>query len=531
MFNVKKEKNDALVKLHGWSAVFLGLLLYAVVITGTVAVLSEEILHWSVGHVKADNPTQADLDKAIAKLSPQVKPEYLEEIGVGHTSKGDLQLFFHTHRTNEAGQVEEFGTRYSLDPVTLDVLTEKSGTGAELFQTDEDSALSRFLVSVHTELHLPRPWGLLLTGILGLAMLVAAISGLIMHRALLRDMFVIRSKSRNEQLPKRDMHTVAGSWGLPFAFILAFTGSFFSFAGAFGIPAMAMVAFGGDQELLIRTVIGAPETESDTPASTASVNAIVQDAVSRTGNYPEFVSVSHYGLDNAKITVFSDAAEGDLEPIQFEYNGVSGEFVRQKPALGLVPSVGSVAFSLIGPLHFGNFAGLLSKFVWLSLGIASCYVIASGLRLWVIRRQKESQWLTFGRYVSVFIYGLPISMLMCAVAYFAMKLLSGNVNWWVPASFVISGLILLLLPLIFKNQLEKAMVKVCGALCISVVALRILTGGPFWIEAALNQQSIVVMMDILLLICAGLCFYLKPAQVAKNEPVPATDSKQEVVTQ
>src|SRR3546814_17066961 len=66
---------------------------------------------------------------------------------------------------------------------------------------------------------------LLLTGILGLAMLVAAISGLLIHRHLFKDIFTLRTRA-NPVLVDRDRHSVAGTWSLPFAFILAFTGSF-----------------------------------------------------------------------------------------------------------------------------------------------------------------------------------------------------------------------------------------------------------------------------------------------------------------
>ena len=54
----------------------------------------------------------------------------------------------------------------------------------------ETSALRQFLVDLHVQLYLPDPWGLILTGILGLMMMAAVISGVLMHRHLIRDLFV-----------------------------------------------------------------------------------------------------------------------------------------------------------------------------------------------------------------------------------------------------------------------------------------------------------------------------------------------------
>src|SRR3546814_15188411 len=42
MIHLKKEETKAMVAVHGWSGILLGLLLYAVVLTGTAAVFAEE---------------------------------------------------------------------------------------------------------------------------------------------------------------------------------------------------------------------------------------------------------------------------------------------------------------------------------------------------------------------------------------------------------------------------------------------------------------------------------------------------------
>lgn len=501
MVKLSQQETKSLVALHGWSAVLLGLLLYAVVATGAVAVLAEEIRHWSIGAVKHENPLLTDVDSIVRDLSGSVEPEFLEEVGMGASPRGNLELFFHTHRDKPNGEIEEYGVEFEVDPQTHAVLSKRQGTGLELHRTRDASALSRFLVDIHTELHLPSPWGLLLTGVLGLAMMVAAVSGFLMHRHLFTDMFVLR-RERSDMVKRRDVHTVAGTWGLPFAFILAFTGSFFSFAGSFGLPAMAMVAFGGDQEAMIRTIIGVPETESERYLESANINRILADGYQYSGNHAEFAAITHFGRDDAKVLLFMPPEEAKLDRIQLEYDGVSGEFVRQKPGIGIAPSLGSMVLSLMEPLHFGNFAGLLSRFVWVALGFAACYVILSGFTLWLQRRSENDKWLLLERFTVVFGTGLPLAMLVSAAGYFLSRSVGANANFIVPASFFGTAIACILAALVIRNGqwLKIGLLSLCAALCLAMPAIRMSTGGLFWDSALAHYNPSVVMIDWLLII-------------------------------
>ena len=140
----------------------------------------------------------------------------------------------------------------------------------------ETSALRKFLVELHVQLYLPDPWGLILTGILGLMMMAAVVSGLLMHRHLIRDLF-LAERPGGRLASVRDRHVLASSWSLPFAFLLAFTGSFFSFAGTIGFPLVASVAFGGDEEAMSATLFEPPVPEDPTPAPLASLDYILAD--------------------------------------------------------------------------------------------------------------------------------------------------------------------------------------------------------------------------------------------------------------
>lgn len=528
MLKLSQETTKKLVVIHGWSGISLGILLYAVLVTGMVAVFSEEIAHWSSGLVNTDDTlavpmdsTQTPLQGIIDELLPQVKPEYIEEVALSGNTLGHLNVFFHKHQTNAEGNIEEFGTQFEVDRNTGAVISEQTGSGLDLFSSDEDRALSRFLVSVHTELHLPRPWGLILTGILGLAMMVAAVSGLIMHRHLLKDIFTLRRGSL--VLAVKDAHTVAGSWGLPFAFVLAFTGSFFSFAGSIGLPLMAMVGFGGDQEAMFDTLIGSKAPEDATPTRGAAVDDLLRDVQQRTGAPASFLVVQHYGRADAMATVFLPVLNESLSSDPIVYSAASGDFVKVKPQVGQEPSAGASLLALMAPLHFGNFMGLVSKTIWFALGFAMCYVTVTGIDMWLARRSPESFRLLRAS-MSIITYGIPLALLGSAMAFF-LSYGSGSASFWTPTGFVIaSGLILTLAALRRDNdRLHRELAIGTAMLCVIVVALRIASGGPGWLSALSADQAIIISMDLLLLFAAaaiGSRLWLAAAEPTRVESNP-----------
>ncbi len=521
MFKLDQDNTKTLVTVHGWSGVSLGILLYAVLVTGMVAVLAEEIGHWSNGIISEANPLAASatdetpIQDIVDSLVPEVEPQYLDEVALGTTTTGALSVFFHKHRTNEDGVVEEVGTRFEVDRESGQVLDVSHGTGLQMFETDEDRALSRFLVSVHTELHLPRPWGLILTGILGLAMLVAAVSGLLMHRHLFRDMFTLRRKG-NPVLVAKDAHTVAGSWGLPFAFVLAFTGSFFSFAGSIGLPLMAMVGFGGDQEAMFEVMLGSEAPEDPTPTEPWVIDRILQHAQTELDGSPTFVVTQHFGRADAMVTVFLEPSDGALAGINLVYSGATGDFEKVKPVFGQEESVGSGLFDLMGPLHFGNFLGLFSKSIWLALGFAMCYVTITGTNMWLERRGAESfRALRF--LMAVVTYGLPVALIGSAVAFF-LTIGTGSASFWTPLGFVVASAVVLAYAAVIRNPalINRHLAYALLVGSSGTVILRVLTG-PGWIEALASGQFIIVTIDMLLLtVSAALAWQLRSASSTRD---------------
>ncbi|MFD2498358.1 PepSY-associated TM helix domain-containing protein [Rhizorhabdus histidinilytica] len=293
MIHLQKEDTKLMVAVHGWSGIILGLLLYAVVVTGMVAVFAEEIGIWSAGHVETSSAFERPIDATVRELGRRTPARYHEGADLFEIGDHDLGVFFHRHETDADGDLVARGIYYQLDRDGR-IASERHGTGEEVFGPRNDDALSSFLVDTHVRLHVPDPWGLILTGILGLAMLVAAISGLLIHRHLFKDIFTLRRKA-NPVLVDRDRHSVAGTWSLPFAFLLAFTGSFFSFFGTIGVPIVAMAAFGGDVQALNDAVFGNPAKPDTRIVGIGNLDRIAADSIRRTGEAPTFVTIENFG--------------------------------------------------------------------------------------------------------------------------------------------------------------------------------------------------------------------------------------------
>ncbi len=507
MIPLEKRETKLLILIHGWSSIVLGLLLYAVVLTGTVSVLAKEIGYWSASQPVKKVPFADPVNEIVNKLSKKVGRAYRDDVSISTNIAGNLSIFFHKHIKTSEGFSRDRGVIFEVNPQTGEILNRREGTGLELFKTDQPSALKRFLVDAHVRLYLPSPWGLLVTGVLGLVMMLAAVTGLFMHRHLLRDIFTLR-KRKTSVLEQRDKHSVAASWGLPFAFLLAFTGCFFSFATSFGIPALAMVAFGGNQAQLVRTVAGAEFTRPGRRMQTGNIDVMIKDAEARAASVATSISIEHFGRKNALVTIASKPTEGSLEGKTYQYNGLDGSFKRIMPSIGIVPSMGAKIVTIIGPLHFGNFAGILSKAIWVALGFSSCYIILSGLTLWVRRRKENAGWRVFERLIHVFGLGLPSALAVSAIAFFAF-VGSPAVLTATPLGFVVAAMFVILLSLFLSSEkLEKILWALLAITLFLLPICRYVSSDLGW-GAALEAGAItVIAIDLLFILSGIICVYI-----------------------
>ena len=501
MIKLRTRETKTLVAVHGWSGALLGLLLYAVIVTGTAAVFANEIKAWSGGLLGTSDPFARPLNALIERLEAETPEDLREDLSIRATPAGNLWAFFHVDEKVN-GVPKERGILYTIAPDGR-VIARAEGYGDEIVAADPFSALGRFYVDLHVRLHVPNPWGLILTGILGLAMLVAAVSGIMMHRHLFTDIFTLRGRGRLVGL--RDLHSVAGTWTLPHAFVLAFTGAYLSFAIAVGLPMLAKIAFQGDVREMI-TVLNGLRVVDARPAASANLDDVLSDARDRAAAPLLLVGMTNRGRADARITVFPAPKHGDLSAMRFIYDGATGALIRERPVLGTKPSMGASLLGLVAPLHFGNFAGWWSRAVWFALGAAGAYVTWSGLSLWVRRRADQRGWRALGRTTAWVGGGLPFAMAAAAAGYFISRPALTTV-FWTAAAFLIAAA-LALVPALWARHVERIpplLFGATGAVLLALPFLRFAAGGPGWNAALATGQSAVPAMDVLVVLGGVVC--------------------------
>src|SRR3546814_20834674 len=149
--------------------------------------------------------------------------------------------------------------------------------------------------------------------------------------------------------------------------------------------------------------------------------------------------MENVGRADSEITSFHNPRASDIEPVALLYNGASATFAHATPAVGARPSLGGTLTGIMGPLHFGNFAGMLSKAIWFGLGFAMCYVTFTGMRLWIVRTKDgltSLAWLE--RTLSIAGFGPPFGTIVSAAA-FMISMPLGLAVYWTTSAFLIAS--------------------------------------------------------------------------------------------
>lgn len=508
MIPLSNERRGRLLGIHGWFGVVLGLLVYVVVVTGTVAVITPEIEDWSspLG-TSASADLLPGLDGPLKELAKEVDPAFHEEVSAFRHAGGRVTVFFHTHGVRpDTGSVETTGVEFDLDPYSYAVLERREGWISDISSHDRSTALADYLAELHASLHIAPPFGVLVVGLAGFALLIAAVTGLLVHRHLLKELFTRRGRER-PRLARRDAHTVAASWMLPFALMFGFTGVYFGYYGTVGPAAVAEVATGGSRAAMSQAKVALPPRNDTGPAPIADMDVIMLDARQRSGVEPRFLIVDNWGQRNALVKVFTALQPGDVFGLNYVYDGSSGDFLFEKPSYGMVVSAGGALGDMVDWVHFGRFGGTLADAAWFGLGLLLAYASLSGILLWCSRREENNRaWHKLTRLAHGVGYGLPLSLALLPYGFFPPRAAGAAVMDSTMTAAFCTGVALAAIAtfaLRDTHSIRRLLMGLTGIALIGLPLLRILTGGPGWGTALEARLFTVLVLDAAALLGGG----------------------------
>ncbi len=386
--------------LHTWCGLWFSWLLFAVFLTGSLAVFQEAITHWMTPEHHAEEAAEAaaraaapagqgaDLGQRLAWGAAYMQKHHqgaqMWEIWPSDDKGGgDLRVYWFDANRQYADA--------ELDTATGEEMTAGHGHGAA-----RATMGGNHFVDFHYELHAGQV-GLWVIGIAAMAMLVALVSGVITHKRIFKDFFTFRA--RKGQRSWLDAHNAVAVLTLPFQFMIAYTG--IAISSLSFMPVGVWTVYGTDQAA--RTAFIADMNEAGPPALSGKPLAVpdlepfVRRGQELMGQAVRAVVVNHPGDASARIGVYGwnsdDRAHQRLSPNSgmAMFSAATGEVLQVRLPGGADGGTPSLAQAVMGGLHMVKFGGLAMKWLYFLCGLAGAAMMATGAILFMVKRRSRHQ--------------------------------------------------------------------------------------------------------------------------------------------
>lgn len=365
--------------LHTWMGLLCGWLLYFMFVTGTAGYLDTEIDRWMRPELPA-----AEYPLAARAVLPGAQA-FLETHAAGARR---WTINIPVDRNDPYLRVAWRGGKGAA-PAASGAAFLDAGSGAQLAarETGGGQALYRMHWALHYLPALASDW---LVGIATLFMLVAIVTGVVVHRRIFADFFTFRpGKGQRSWL---DAHNLAGVVSLPYQLMITYSGLVFMM---FSYMPLVVAAWYGPGDTNYRSFMDDlfPAQAQAAPALQAmplvSLDGVLADAQRRLGSAPvTALEISDPNDAHARITVVGDFAAGPLRAADIlVYDGVTGKLLSARAAWQSGPK----AFrDLMLGLHEGLFAAPLLRGLYVFSGLLGAVMIATGLVLWTVKRRQRA---------------------------------------------------------------------------------------------------------------------------------------------
>ncbi len=338
-----------------------------------------------------------------------------------------------------------------------------------------------------------------------------------------------------------DAHTVLGTIGLPFQAVYAVTGAFFMIRIFLLIPNVVFL-YNGDENKIYQ------DLGYNTPVYTFENTRLaripdIQPYVARTeSTWKNFdvtqVTIVNYGDKGMHVTV-----AGELDT-SVKFNGLGeviyqvaeNKILNQKDPNAQTTYLDGVKNALYR-LHFGDYGGYAVRITSFLLGILSCFVIITGILIWLEARNKKSipekrrrfnEWIGH-IYLAICLAMYPVTALSFIVTKLVPREYDASRQVILYSVFFITWLLLSVVLALRKSNytINRFTLLTGGVLGLFIPVVQgIVTGNWIWISLRDNQLDLVVVdtlwIAISLFTLIGV-YRMKKPKPQEEEPVRGTE--------
>jgi uncharacterized iron-regulated membrane protein len=378
---MNKRDYNVLFHTHTVSGIVISVVLYIIFFCGAFSLFKDEITAWEKGEkVDLIAINNIDVDRIIDTLKQRNYNLFGRDI---HIRKADVkeEMYVRLSASKELSVVNDPSKLYYFN---IHTDTYKVTSYYSFYSIGE------FIYRLHFFSQIPSV-GMYLAGMVAFFFLFAIVTGVLIHWKKIISNFFLFRPAKKIKMVWSDAHTVLGVIGLPFQFMFGVTSCFLALSILVLAPANYL--YNNNQKKLMEDFRPMMKSEAITEKGSANnrLNTLLNLAVEKWDNFtPETIRIRNYGAKNMSFQV-----DGLLDSKErFLGNGRLIYDVNKKELLSIKNPyksdyLESVEF-FMRKMHYGDYGGILVKIVYFILALITCFVIISGVLIWLEARNKKN---------------------------------------------------------------------------------------------------------------------------------------------
>lgn len=377
-------------ELHTWGGICAGILLFICFFAGGLSMFQHDLSKWATPPQQSLNTVELHQYNDLVSQVQQRYPEAQKSFQINLNSK----VFHHAPIQWQPAQ-SQVHDDHDFDTDQSAMLATLKPDGSLQVEQENLSKLGWLIEQLHETAGIPgmlghHTLGVYVMGVVSVLYFLALMTGLIvLLPTLVKDYFAIR-QGKNKKRFWLDAHNVIGITSLPFHILISVTVIVFAFHDLFYDGLGQLVTKGKplfERPAAVQIVDPVPQLD---------VEKILLQVQQQAQGY-EVSSVSFNNLDqpakaSARVSLYSpdQMLRGDNFDVMF--------FNPYQPPPYSTANLNTQSSGLdqlirsMFSLHFGNYGGDFTRWLYLALGLGGAFLFYSGNILWIesrVKRQKN----------------------------------------------------------------------------------------------------------------------------------------------